>query len=65
MLRRQLKGLHTIFAKFQNSPFDLETGFNGLLRHGEHEYRNKKNLIMYYLGSTYRFFKKKKIQICL
>ena len=39
MLRRQLEGLRFDFSGILK--FDLEIGFNGVLRHGEHEYRNK------------------------
>ena len=33
----------SIFVNFSNLPFDLEIGFNGFFRYGEHEYRNKKS----------------------
>ena len=39
MLRRQLEGLHVDFCEIFN--FDLEIGFNGVLRHGEHKYQYK------------------------
>ena len=61
LLRRQLKGLHVICCEIFKITLDLEIGLNGVLRHGEREYRFKKShdVLLRVYASIFQ-----KIQIC-